>query len=768
MDAKLIASLNTKGRLPPDVYATQVEALYQDVRSLKVGILAAFLTTAGTGLVTADLLIDSIAAALAFVGLVRLFYMRRFWACRPGLNEAALQRWEQGYVLGGSLHLLLLGCFCLAAFTRTADPFAWLASLSITMAYLIGTPGRSFASSLLVDAQILVSALPLTMALAAAGSRYWIIILCVILPFFLALKTISARLRGIFQDAVLRARDISILAKRFDTALSNMPHGLAMFTTDGRISVANARFRTLLGETCSLEDQAIGDVLQAYAARSNDIGPSHGLWIGSEGQVSPAVVERWVSTRADGCSISFTIQGMADGGGVIIAEDVTEQTRAQASLAFLARHDKLTGLPNRHGFQEALARRLREAPAAGMLMFVDLDRFKSVNDTLGHAIGDRLLHAVAMRLEQFASPDTLLARFGGDEFVIYGASTHLREHASKLAERIIVQMSEPYDIGGHRIVIGATIGIAEASGCSDAEALLREADLALYSAKSNQKGTFCFFENEMQASAVARRDLEDDLRDAIALEQLQLHFQPIVRAADGRITSCEALLRWKHPIRGFVPPSEFIGIAEETGAIWELGSWVLKQACLECARWPENISVAVNVSALQFGRGDLAEVALRATIEAGLSPRRLEIEVTESSLLQNLNDARVQILRLRHFGFRVSLDDFGTGYSSLSYLQRLPFDKLKLDRSFLMDPEWGGRGAKVLQGIARLGSDLGMLVVMEGIETSQHLELVRHLHIPEMQGFLLKRPIPAMDIRELLDRGIDLRPDGGAHTRAIA
>jgi diguanylate cyclase (GGDEF)-like protein len=737
--------------LPGDVYASHVDALYSDAASLTIGVLAAFLTTLSTGILIGNASIIAIAVVLALLGLVRLASMRQFWARRLTLNEDTLPAWDKGYVLGGTLHLALLGLFCWITFTRTSDDFARLASLSITMAYLIGTPGRSFASDLLVDAQILVTALPLTAAMALAGARYWIIVLFVLLPFFFALKTISARLRGIFQSAVLRARDLSVMAGRFDTALTNMPHGLAMFEANGHVTVANARFGTLLGVTQGeVLHQPMVSLLSSIPALGTGRGaPATALQLTEWARSGRRTA--WTSKRPDDRSITFTLQGMDNGGGVITAEDVTERVQAEATLAFLARFDKLTGLPNRHNFQEAVAQRLQEVTGrSGALMFIDLDRFKGINDTLGHAMGDQLLRAVAERLRSSTHPRTLMARFGGDEFVLFRHFTSVREDAGKLAATIIARLSEPFELDGHQLVIGATIGIAEAHAGDAVDDLLRDADLALYRAKAAGRGSFEFFAGEMQAVAVARRELETDLRAAVERGQLALDYQPMVDIESGACTTCEALLRWQHPTRGAVAPPEFIAIAEDTGIITDLGAWVLREACRECARWPESVAVAVNVSALQFRRGDLAEIAMGAVSAAGINPARLEIEITETALLHDLDDARAMLQRLQNCGMRLALDDFGTGYSSLSYLQLLPFDKLKLDRSFLGGIGEDGRGLRVLRGIARLSADLGMSVVMEGVETLDQLAAILGSGVQEVQGYLVSRPVPPAALRPLL------------------
>jgi len=386
-------------------------------------------------------------------------------------------------------------------------------------------------------------------------------------------------------------------------------------------------------------------------------------------------------------------------------------------------------------------------------MFVDLDHFKQINDTLGHAVGDHLLCAVADRLRGIVRESDVIARFGGDEFIVLQSPIRKPEEASTLARRIIEAVSEPYRIDGHRLVIAASIGVAVASAAAvTADVLLQNADMALYRAKFDGRGTWRFFEPDMEVKARARRKLETDLRNALANDDFEIYYQPLYNLKTHAISTCEALLRWPHAERGMISPAEFIPVAEEMGLIVDIGRWVLQRACRECTRWPNQIRVAVNLSPIQFGRGDVVADIHEALTISGLPANRLEVEITESVLLLDTEATRAALLRLRQDGVRISLDDFGTGYSSLSYLHSLPLHKVKIDRSFLQGLGTDDRSWTLLHGVAQLSAQLGLSVVIEGVETEEQLAVIAaEQSVDEVQGFLLSMPIPGRQLRALLE-----------------
>ena len=434
--------------------------------------------------------------------------------------------------------------------------------------------------------------------------------------------------------------------------------------------------------------------------------------------------------------------------------DVTERKQAEARIAYMAQHDALTGLPNRVLFHERLDAALAQLKRRGGMLAVhclDLDHFKSVNDTLGHPIGDDLLRVVAERLKLNLRDGDLVARLGGDEFAVIQMNIEHPGEASDLAAKLIAALGANYDIQCHEVVIGASIGIALAPGDGEvADVLLRNADMALYRAKSEGRGTSHFFEAEMDRRIQARRILELDLRKAFANGEFDIHYQPLVNLHADRISGFEALLRWHHPERGMVLPGEFIPLAEEIGLIGPLGEWVLRRACTEAARWPGDLKIAVNLSPAQFRTRGVVQAVLSALAYSGLAPHRLELEITESVLLGE-TEANLAILhQLREIGARISMDDFGTGYSSLSYLRSFPFDKIKIDRSFVRDLADRPDCMAIIRAVAGLGASLGISTTAEGVETREQLERLRAEGCTEAQGFLFSPPRPATEITALL------------------
>ena len=434
--------------------------------------------------------------------------------------------------------------------------------------------------------------------------------------------------------------------------------------------------------------------------------------------------------------------------------DVTEKRQAETRIAYMAQHDALTGLPNRVLFHERLDEalsRMRRNDEKLAILYLDLDQFKNVNDTLGHPVGDLLLKAAADRLRMCLRDSDIVARFGGDEFAVLQRGLTGPQEASALADRIVKLMCEPYEIEGQRIVIGASAGIALAPDDGEScDLLLKNADMALYRAKEDGRRTFRFFEPGMDARMRARRLLELDLRNALAASEFELYYQPLVNLETGVISGFEALLRWGHPQRGLVAPAEFIPLAEEIGLIVPLGEWVLRQACVEALTWPGDLKVAVNLSPVQFKNGDLTEVVFAALSSAGLPAARLELEVTESILLEESKINLATLHKLRALGASISMDDFGTGYSGLSYLRAFSFDKIKIDRSFIAELGESGDCMAIVRAISRLGSSLGIRTTAEGVETEKQLAVLRNEGCTEMQGYLLSRPMPAGDISKFL------------------
>ncbi|MCJ2015092.1 EAL domain-containing protein [Methylobacterium sp. J-076] len=456
---------------------------------------------------------------------------------------------------------------------------------------------------------------------------------------------------------------------------------------------------------------------------------------------------------ACGRTVSVRVRAMPDGWTVSL-EDVSARRAVEAGTAELARLDSLTGLANRRMLRERLGESLDRLDRYGepcAVLLIDLDRFKPVNDTLGHAVGDALLVKVADRLRSAVRAADTVARIGGDEFVVIQAGAACQEDVAVLARRLVDLVGRTYIVDGQLLTIGASVGAALApQDGTDADRLLKHADLALYRAKLDGRGTFRFFEPEMDVRMQARRRLELDIRQALARREFVLHYQPQMNLENRRLTGCEALLRWMHPERGTVPPAEFIPLAEEVGLIVPIGEWVIRQACRDAATWPAGISVAVNVSPAQFKSERLVETIVSALAMSGLEASCLEIEITEGVLLQNNERTLETLHRLRALGVRVSMDDFGTGYSSLSYLRSFPFDKIKIDRSFVKDLSTKPDGDAIIRAIAGLGRSLGMTTVAEGVETEEQMRRIRADGCTDVQGYLVSRPVPLDLVMKLL------------------
>jgi diguanylate cyclase (GGDEF)-like protein/PAS domain S-box-containing protein len=467
----------------------------------------------------------------------------------------------------------------------------------------------------------------------------------------------------------------------------------------------------------------------------------------------------WKHVRADGTLIDLAIYSRhlvyGDQPAVLLAlMDITERKRAEARLAFMAQHDGLTGLPNRNLLRQRMdeiLQHVRRSAEKAAVLVLGLDSFKAVNDTLGHGIGDKLLRGVAKRLRSTLREEDMLARLNSDEFAIVQSGLTRPEEAVVLARRLLEAIGDPFLLDGQSIVIGASIGIAMAPGDGDeSEKLLKNADMALSRAKNDSRGTFSFFEAAMDAQAQSRRKIEIDLRDAIRDDVLRPHYQPLIDLSTGRITGFEALVRWPHPERGMISPAEFIPVAEETGLINALGGLMLRRACMDATLWPDDVRVAVNLSPSQFRTGNLLSVVMDALKQSGLPAKRLELEITETLLLEKSSQVLATLHALRALGVRISMDDFGTGYSSLSYLRSFPFDKIKIDQSFVRDLAANREAQAIVRSIISLGAGLGVTITAEGVETEAELNCLRTEGCHEGQGFLFSQARPNAEIVGLL------------------
>jgi diguanylate cyclase (GGDEF)-like protein len=564
-----------------------------------------------------------------------------------------------------------------------------------------------------------------------------------------------------YEDITERERaheELSEQYRRFDAALNNMTQGLVMLDSDLRIIVCNRRYIEMY--------RLSPEIVKPGAAMSEVL--AHSCALGNHPSATPKqlyddYVERLSKSAqhmlhrhlGDGRIIKLTHRPMEQGGWVITYEDVTERRKAEARVAHMAQHDALTDLSNRVLFRDKMADGLSEVAAHGGEMAVlclDLDNFKTVNDRLGHAVGDQLLRWVAARLRECAGPSDTVARLGGDEFAILQRGPQ-PQSAERLASRLVEIIGHPPPMENHIIHTGVSVGIAIAPDHGlEPDELMKCADLALYQAKSRGRGVYQLFHPEMESLARSRHMLETDLRRALEAGEFHLVFQPQIRLGTSELTGFEALLRWNSATRGMISPADFIPIAEETGLIVPIGEWVLRSACAIAAKWPSHIRIAVNLSPVQFRARGLVAMVTSALAAAGLDPRRLELEVTETALLED-DEANVAILhQLRKLGIRVSLDDFGVGYSALGYLRKFPFDMIKIDRSFVGTLGFSHESAAIIRTIATLGANLGVETTAEGVETAEQLELVREAGCTAVQGFYFSKPCSAADVGRMIEQ----------------
>jgi diguanylate cyclase (GGDEF)-like protein/PAS domain S-box-containing protein len=559
----------------------------------------------------------------------------------------------------------------------------------------------------------------------------------------------NARILAALQASEARFRDIAETASDW----------LWEAAPDLRLTYLSARFAVVTGLPC---EQVLGTQLDHFLlpeAAALDAPEAFGAVIAAR---RPFRDLRCGYRDADGqvriCRLAGSAIVAPDGrfhGYRGAATDITAETRAQARAQHLSLHDPLTGLPNRALLVARLAEALdsaRHADGLTAVLCLDLDRFKEVNDSHGHAAGDLLLQETAHRLLACVRETDTVARLGGDEFIVVQRGLKTASDAQALGQRLLRSFADPVPLDGCKALVGLSIGIAlaPADGTS-AEQLLRNADIALYRAKEEGRGTYRFFEPAMDARLQARRALEHDLRQALARDELELHYQPKIATADGRLLGAEALVRWRHPERGLTLPGAFIPIAEETGLIVPIGAWVLRTACAQAARWPEG-SIAVNLSPVQFRHGDLVELVAAALRASGLEPHRLELEITESVLLQDVPDMLALLHGLKALGVQLAMDDFGTGYSSLNYLQRFPFDKLKIDQSFVQRLEDHPSARTIVGAVLGLGRALGLETNAEGVETAAQLAFLRAAGCDEVQGYYFSRAVPAAELEPLITR----------------
>ncbi|MGX9394004.1 bifunctional diguanylate cyclase/phosphodiesterase (plasmid) [Nitrobacteraceae bacterium UC4446_H13] len=724
-------------------YAPSVGAGYDFTLTVLSLVFAVLITGAGLavaerassprGAVFGGIVVGLGIAAMHFTGMAALEFSGRI-------------HWAPSAILTAVLLGMVFGSFALFAAARRNDWMSALVATSLLAIAVISTHFTAMSAVTLEPDPTLVSGTaylsPGSLSLLVAGVAAVILSTCLV-------AALSDR----------QAKDKLRQQKRLlDSALENMSQGLCMFEADGRALLFNDRYAKLMGmSAASLKNLSLLDLLRQGKASGELVDDPDELYALIISEIRQGKSTNRIMESTTGRTLRVVEQPMDGGGWIATFEDITQWRKAQEQITHMARHDALTNLPNRTLFREQLElamRRLSRDERVTVLC-LDLDYFKDVNDSLGHPIGDELLVNVAARLTSCMREGDTVSRLGGDEFAIVQAGRDLSASAaSAFADRLIEVVSAPYEIQEHQVVIGASVGISVApDDGATPDQLLKNADMALYRAKADGRGVYRFFEAGMDARAQARRIMELDLRAALLREEFEVYYQPIYDLKADEIICFEALVRWNHPVRGMTLPADFISLAEESGLIVPIGDWVLQTACKDAAGWSRDVGVAVNLSPVQFKNRNLVPSVFAALTASGLAPHRLELEITESVLLQDSEITLASLHKLREFGVKIAMDDFGTGYSSLSYLRSFPFDKIKIDRSFVQELATRGDSMAIVRAVTGLGKSLGISTTAEGVETSEQLALLRSEGCTEVQGYLFNAPQRADAVEKMLSKG---------------
>jgi diguanylate cyclase (GGDEF)-like protein len=665
-------------------------------------------------------------------------------------------RFERIYVLGTIVYVFCSGALACWACIASDSAFMLMLTFSLALTNALSIAVRNFAIRYGVGLQVAAVTIPLAIGCATRGGWFWLIA-GLMWPLSWFTYSSAVRLRNILLSEMAYRRQSDLIAEQFDFAINNMSHGMCMISAEMKILVSNGKFAEFFGLPANKRiENANFRTLLRLGSRTGALSKEDGLRVlnafatsyANEGETN-LQIENSTGTVCD-----LTLKHNSNGGWVVVVQDVTEKRQAERVIYRMAHFDAVTNLQNRPAFEIALSEALAAARITGdrtEVLFLDLDGFKQVNDTLGHKIGDRVLVGAGARLSDIAGPRDLIARWGGDEFVILRRSVRGGAGVEAFADQIIAELSRPSSIDGSEVAVGASIGIAVAiGGDATSELVLQQADMALYEAKRGGRGRYRVYEEAMSASALARRLLELDLHTALASGAFELHYQPIVNLETQAIVSFEALARWKHPMRGHVSPALFVPILEDLNLMTAFGGWALQRACSDAAKWPRNVRVGVNVSTKQLESDNLYDAVVRALQSSGLAPQRLELEITETALLGGNDVVEKTLARVRALGVKIALDDFGTGYSSLSHLMRLPLDKVKIDQTFTQKLGKDRKARVLIENIARLSSQLGMVVTVEGIETKEQLDQVGSIDaIEEGQGYLFSKAL-SLEAVELL------------------
>jgi diguanylate cyclase (GGDEF)-like protein len=745
-------------RQEPHLYAEMAGSPYGDSSSLFGGAVLGSIVAFIGAYMCGNPLLDVLAGLTAVSALARIVLYLAFKGTQsPRRQGYAYRPWEYAYAAGAGTFSILLGVSAMVTLTHTPDMPTTVMMVGFVMGYSCGIAARNSLRPWISSMQMWFSMLPLLWTMMVPHPAAWAFIVGTLVMFVMLRKHVSRPSYDGFLASYHVRQAKEQVDHQFDLALRNMSHGLALFDRDARMVFSNDRMASVLGLGAgALRPGATpeGAVLACKAAGTlaeEDCPDLAGRF--ALGVTAPAAHEFEYQLR-DGRTVEFTFSPIsgAGGGTVAVLEDITERKQVAARIEHLAHFDSLTGLPNRFTFKDRLNAALRKKDTFAVLA-IDLDKFKAVNDTLGHSVGDRLLIMVADRLREMAGSHDTVSRFGGDEFMVILGMIQSNDDVAIFARRVVNYLSRPYLVDQHSLNIGASVGIAIGrEHASDAETLLQYADMALYRVKADTRGDYKFFEAYMDKEAQEKRVIELDLRHAIARKELEVHFQPQIKIATGKFTGAEALVRWRHPTRGFVSPEIFIRVAEETGMIVEIGEWVLRESCLAAKAWPNDMRVAVNLSAVQFHAGNLVQTVRKVLNETGFPAQRLELEITESLLMSDKDRNGAIMRELNEMGIRISLDDFGKGFSSLSYLKDYTFDKIKVDKDFVDQIGINPKAEAIIRAVACLGLDMQMSITVEGVESAEQVKVVTDLGCTDIQGWYYSKALPQQALLDFLTK----------------
>ena len=739
-----------------DAYRLLVDSLFSSPASMVVSNIVGALVPLYCWTVSGSTPFLWLGIAASAITAVRVVTVVRYDRQQNRMATVAeIRRWDREFSIGATALSLTLGTSNFIALAWTDIDAIHIITIVCSIAFASGYVARNAGRPTFVIVQVLCFTIPMCAGLVMAQDPLYepiaiyiglYAVTNIIIAF--SLNRNLLRLAAANKESAGLASSLHAQNQTLDSAINAMTHGLCMLSRELRVKVVNARFLELyhLKAEDAASGEPLGNVL-ATLVRSQVLTAPTALDLVRLCEVSASQelqVEREIVVEG-GQTFVVSVDRTPDGGMLLLTEDATARKAAAEQIERMARCDLLTNLPNRFRFNEVLGQKLKEGCRLA-LIYVDLDDFKTVNDTMGHEAGDQLLVQVGARLREQAD-DALVARFGGDEFLIL-AEIERDAEAETLAWRLLTAIAEPMTVSGSRMTVTTSIGIAIAPDhAGETGELLRSADVALYAAKAEGRNTVVLYTRALSDKLHHRREMENDLREAVRCGRLCLHYQPIVDARTDVVRSFEALMRWNHPTKGMIPPGEFIPVAEQIGLIGQMGAWALRQACLDARKWPERVAVSVNVSANQFkDAAGLIENVKDALLISGLDPSRLELEVTESLLIVNQEATLAAIRALRRIGVRFALDDFGNGYSSLGYIARYPFSKVKIDRSFAEHLTTDDTSRSIIEVVCQLARKLDMKVVVEGIETEAQRREIVALGAEQAQGWLFGRPKPVTEL----------------------